>query len=107
MATVGNNNNGEYSHLRDSFFTKGEEEQFKQRMQEPKEQIIHHSLLKQNVDKLYEKAMDLVQRVEQGEFNEEEMEKVERAIAHYLAAIDDLHLELVHEKYHNDELVME
>ena len=42
--------------------------------------------------------MDLIKRVELGEFNDEQLEKVEYAIAHYLSGIEDLHQELILEK---------
>ncbi len=96
MATVGNNMDGKKSHVRDSFFSsKGEKEYFEKLMQDPKERSIHAKALRMNADTLYKKAMDLINRVEAGEFNEEQMAKVEYMISHYLAGIDDLHKELI------------
>jgi len=89
MSTIGNNISGEKSHVRDSFFDSKEEQYFKKLLSDPKERRLHSKLLKENVDKLYAKACNLIDRVEQGEFTEEEMVNVERAIAHCLAAIED------------------
>ena len=57
---------------------------------EKREQKIHKKLLNEKASVLYEKAMKLIIRVELGEFNEKQMKGVEYAIAHYLAAIEDI-----------------
>lgn len=98
MATVGNNTSAKYEHLRESFFTEGEREQFEKIMKSPKNRAIHEKMLEQNADTLYKKAMVLIEAVERGEFNEEEMAVVEYTISHYLAGIDDIHPELVLER---------
>lgn len=103
MATIGNNVSSEYANVRDAFFTPGEIENFEKIMKDPENFKFHNKLIKQNVHVMYAKAMDLIERVERGEFNENQMERVERLIAHCLASIEDLHLELVHEKYYDDE----
>lgn len=95
MATVGNNANLEYGYLRESFFTDEEKEHFIKLMQDDKERIVHGNMLAESPDKLYEKAMKLIERVENGEFNEDEMKKVERKISHLLAGIEDVHLECI------------
>ena len=89
MATVGNNDNQKYADLRDSFFSESEREHFNEVMKNPEERAIHAEMLKQKASELYRKAMDLIVRVERGEFNDEQMEKVEYQIAHYLAGIVD------------------
>ena len=98
MATVGNNTSAKHEQLREAFFTEGEKEQFKKVMSNPKDQRIHSKILEEKAETLYKKAMDLIKRVELGEFNDEQMEKVEYAISHYLAGIEDLHQELILEK---------
>lgn len=96
METIGNNTSAEYARVRDVFFgSEGERKNFENLMQNPNEREIHTELLKKSADKLYEMAMDLINRVECGEFNQEQMERVEREIAHYLAAIEDVQLALV------------
>jgi len=96
MSSIGNNVDGKKSHVRDSFFDSDEKEYFKALLKKPEEMKLHCQLLRKNVDKLYKKACDLISRVEQGEFNEEEMAQVEYIIAHCLAAIEDA--ELVNER---------
>lgn len=83
-----------YGLAKEAFFTKGEKKQFKEVMENPEDQQIHADLLKVDAEKLYKKAMKLIDRVESGEFNEEQMVKVEYMIAHLLAAISDFELEL-------------
>ncbi len=73
-------------------------------MRNPKDQRIHAKMLEEKAETLYKKAMDLIKRVELGEFNDEQMEKVEYAISHYLAGIEDLHQELILEKTLRSEL---
>ena len=80
------------AHVRDSFFDSSEKEHFTKILNNPKEMDLHCKLLRENADKLYKKACDLINRIERGEFNEEEMEDVERIIAHCLGAIEDLEL---------------
>lgn len=89
MATQGNNVSGKYAELRDSFFSDSEKEYFAKIMKNPKDRAIHAKLLRKKADWLYKKAMGLITRVENGEFNEEQMARVEYMIAHYLAAIED------------------
>ena len=98
MATVGNNTSAKYEHLRESFFTEGEKEQFEKIIKHPKNRKIHAKMLEQKAETLYKKAMTLIEAVERGEFNEEEMAVVEFTISHYLAGIEDLHQELILEK---------
>ena len=66
-------------------------------MTDREERSLHCDLLRKKADELYAKAMDLIQRVDAGEFNEEKMMRVERVIAHCLAAIDDIELTLERE----------
>ena len=67
-------------------------------MKNPNNRTIHEKMLEQKAETLYKKAMVLIEAVENGEFNEEEMAVVEYTISHYLAGIDDLHPELILEK---------
>lgn len=89
MSTIGNNGNLKFSQTRDSFFTDSEKEFFTKLLENPKERFIHTQLLRQKVESLYERALNLLNRVESGEFNEEQMAKVEHLIAHYLGTIQD------------------
>ena len=95
MAIVGNNTNSEYANLRDSFFTEEEKKQFNKVMKDEKDQKIHAEMLEKKASLLYKKAMQLINRVEAGEFNEKQMKKVEYVISHLLAGIEDLHKELI------------
>lgn len=98
MATGGNNSNMKATELRESFFASEEErEYFTKLMQDPKERKIHADLLAKSAKELYEKAISLIQRVESGEFNEEQMATVEYTIAHCLAAIEDIYMVLERE----------
>ena len=97
MAAVGNNTNPKYSHVRDSFFCEGEIEHFEKIMKDPKHQEKHEKMKDKSADVLYAKAMDLIRRVEHGEFKEEEMEEVELKISHYLMGIEDVRLEYLQE----------
>lgn len=94
MATIGNNASGKAAFLRDSFFDSAEQQYLEELMECRGERELHHQLLHEHADKLYKKACDLIARVELGEFNEEEMEQVEKIIVHCLAAIEDLQLVL-------------
>ena len=98
MSSVGNNTSKKLEKLRNAFFTQSEKEQFQKIMMNPKEQKIHAKMLKQNAEELYKNAMELITWVELGRFNEKQMEKIEYMISHYLAGIEDLHLELLNEK---------
>ena len=98
MATIGNNASGKAAFLRDSFFDSAEQQYLEELMECRGERELHHQLLHEHADKLYKKACDLIVRVELGEFNEEQMEKVEYVISHYLAGIEDLHQEMILEK---------
>lgn len=91
MSTLGNNINNKNSYVRDTFFSsKGEQKYLEKMMKYPKEKAIHNSLLRENAENLCKKAMDLIERVEQGEFDEKQMHEVEYLITHYLAGIEDL-----------------
>ena len=92
MSTKGNNTSAKKAHVRDSFFDSGEKEFFTKLLKDPEERTLHSELLREDVEKLYKKACKLINRVEKGEFNEEQMIKVERIIAHCLAAIEDVEL---------------
>lgn len=67
-------------------------------MRNPKDRKIHAKMLEEEAKTLYKKAKCLIKRVELGEFNDEQMEKVEYAISQYLAGIQDLRQELILEK---------
>jgi hypothetical protein len=106
MATEGNNFSQEYENTRESFFTEGERDRFLEVLQNPYDRQLHYDLLKSNAKELHNKAMDLIERAEAGEFNEEGMLMVEYAISHYLAAIEDVHLELIKERSLSDDDLM-
>lgn len=100
MATVGNNTSAKHEHLRESFFTDEERKYFEMIMKDPAERVIHATMLKQNANTLYTKAMELIEMVEGGMIGENEMAEVEYLIAHCLAAIEDVHQELSLENMH-------
>ena len=90
MQKIITNTNKRYNEIKKAFFTDGEIKHFEQIMKNPKEQKTHDKLLNKKPSLLYAKAMSLITRVELGEFNEEQMEIVEKYIAHYLSAIEDM-----------------
>lgn len=95
MATIGNNQNPDASYMRDSFFDSEEEKEFfKELLKDPKERKIHERLEEKDAQKLFKKAKEIHANVEQGLYNEEEMEEAEYLLAHLLAAIKDLELVL-------------
>jgi len=83
------NVNGEAAHLRDVYL-EAEKEYVKYLMQfdEVKEMVIglNHAY---NPSYLFQVAQNLIDRVEAGEFSDEEMESVERKLTVLLAAIHD------------------
>lgn len=89
MATIGNNLNKEYSLVRNAFFTEEETKHFEKMLQNPIERREQENLKYEHADVLYRKARHLMDRVENGEFNDRQMKEVECAIAHLLAAIED------------------
>lgn len=109
MSSTGNNIDKEYADLRDAFLTPGEEAYLEKLMQDPNERHIHSRLLRKRASELYNTAKSLIDKVENGEFNDRQMQRVEYVILHCLKAIDDL--ELANEKepsliFNDDELEM-
>ena len=80
MSTIGNNGNQKAAFLRDTFFDSAEQQYLEELMQYRSERELHRKLLLQHAEKLYKKACELITRVELGEFNDEEMESVEKVI---------------------------
>ena len=93
MSSIGNNINAEYSNLRDSFFDSGEKEYLQELLKEKKDKLVHEILLKKDSSFLYKKAKNLINQVEEGRFNDEQMEDVEYMITHLLSAIEDIEKE--------------
>lgn len=96
--TEGNNFSRKNSQLRDSFLTESELEYFEELINDKKcgkdERRLHSDLLRESADDLCKTAQRLIDRVERGEFNDEEMEYVEYVILHCLKAVEDA--EMVH-----------
>ena len=92
MSTIGNNGSNKSAFVRDTFFDSAEQQYLEELMKHRSEREIHQKLLLEHAEKLYKKACNLIARVELGEFNEEEMEGVEKIIVHCLAAIEDFEL---------------
>ena len=107
MATEGNNMNKEIAETREAFFSEGEIDYFRRLLKSPAERLIHYKLVNKKATELHEKAMDLIERAEAGQFNEEEMFKIEYLISHYLGAIEDLHRVLIKERTPNKDNEME
>lgn len=103
MATEGNNMNKEIAETRDAFFSEGERDYFRRLIKSPAERLIHYKLVNKRASDLHRMAMDLIERAEAGQFNEEEMFKIEYLISHYLGAIEDLHKVLIKERTHNED----
>jgi len=97
MSSIGNNYLRTFSETRDSFFTPEERSFYNEIMQSPTERCEHNHLKMERVEKLYEKAMELINRVETGEFGEDGMDRVEYYLVHLLGAIEDI--EKSYEKY--------
>lgn len=93
MISEGNNMNKKIAHLRDSFFDSDEKKFFEEFLKDPKEKNIHEKLKKEDAEKLAKMAAHFINRVEKGDFNEEEMVEIEKIIAHCLGAIEDVQLE--------------
>ena len=107
MSSIGNNLSGEIAHLRDCFFDSGERKYFNQLLKDPGEQKIHQILIKKDANFLYEKAQNLINKVENGEIDDIYMGDVEYKIVHLLGAIEDIERDLqlerstkVVDKYH-------
>ena len=95
MSSEGNNMDKKIAQLRDSFFETDEKEFFETLLKDPKEKEIHNKLKTQDAVKLAKIAAKYIKKVENCEFNDEEMVEVEKIIAHCLGAIEDVELEKV------------
>ena len=91
MAIAGNNVSGKIAHVRDSYFDSGEKDYLKSLLKDPKQRALHEKLLREDAEKLYKQAKKLMQAVELGQFNEEQMAEAEFKITHLLGEIEDLH----------------
>ena len=98
MATEGNNYKKAYAETRDAFFCDGEKEFFEELMQDPYEKKTNNILKHSTADKRHQEALKLIERVESGEFNEEQMETVEYCLAQLLGSLEDAHIVKVKEK---------
>lgn len=107
MATEGNNMNKEIAETREAFFSEGEIEYFRRLLKNPPERLIHYKLVNKRASDLHRMAMELIEMAEAGQFNEEEMFKIEYLISHYLGAIEDLHRVLIKERTPNKDDEME
>lgn len=91
--TEGNNFSRANSELRDAFMTDSEIEYFESLMNDEMtgayERRIHDELLGRKADELCATVRRLIERVDRGEFTQEEMEYVEYVIAHCLSAVKD------------------
>lgn len=108
MATNGNNINPEHAYLRDCFINEDMQEDLNKLMQDPKNQIIHRILTKRKTSLLYEKAMELIEKVDNGEFTDDQMDQIEKEIAFFLSAIEDITMSKEHEhntNHKNDDFV--
>ena len=97
MATVGNNFKAEYANSRDAFFCEVEKAYFEELMQNPKERKINNRFKQHEAEKLHREAKKLIERVENGEFKDDQMEVIEYCIAQLLGGVEDAHLEKVKE----------
>lgn len=98
MATIGNNFKAEYANTREAFFCDGEIDFFNKLMQNPEERKINNCLKQYKAEKLHREAKKLIERVENGEFNDEQMECVEYCIAQLLGGVQDSHVEKIKER---------
>ena len=110
MSTIGNNDSEKIAFLRESYFdSEGEKEFLVELLQDPKERKIHEKLVLRDAKKLAKLALDIIQKVESGAYNEKEMAEAEYMLTHLLAAIKDIQLALELEllpDFSEDELEM-
>ena len=76
--------------LRDAYLSVEQQEAFYENLKDPAELKEFCILLSQDMHGVYKKVMDLIQRVENGEYTEEQMEIVSKTIAFYVMAQDNL-----------------
>ena len=88
MAIKDQSKYAEYERVRQIFFTDGERKRFYNGLKNPKDRNIHFLLRELDPTFLFKKATELMNQVEAGQFNREEMYDVEYKIAHYLAAMN-------------------
>lgn len=113
MGTIGYNMRADVQELRDSFFSRGMKEYYEQLMTDENEVRQAVKLLKkyakgckntdQIVDRLYRRAKELIDNIECGRVKEEELESVEKEIAHCLYCIIDVQKVLQLEKTFDDD----
>ena len=88
MATMGNYASKKIDDLRKAFFdSKTEREFFLKLMENPTERERHEELKTWPGEKLYKEAMKIIGGFEEGKYNDEEAEKAEYKLVHYLGAL--------------------
>ena len=98
MATIGRNMISKIAELRDTFFDSHEKDYIKKLYSTPEGKKIYSKMLRKSVDELYKKAKNLINQVELGVFDEQQMYVAEMKIAFCLAAIEDAQLARILEK---------
>lgn len=98
MSSIGNNMSRKAEELRETFFASYDEETRIELLSQPIDNALAKHLETAKASDLYYEAKTLINEVEKGKFNDEEMENVEIIIAHLLAAIVDVQRALIREK---------
>lgn len=98
MATIGRNTSGKIAELRDAFFDSHEKDFIIKAYKTPEGKALYAKMLRKSVEELYKKAKQLINEVELGMFDEEQMYEAEVKIAFCLAAIEDAQLARILEK---------
>lgn len=98
MSTIGRNIDGKIADLRDAFFDSHEKDFIIKAYKTPEGRELYAKMLRKSVEDLYNKAKQLINEVELGMYNEEQMREAEVKIAFCLAAIEDVQLAKILEK---------
>ncbi|MBO5910298.1 MAG: hypothetical protein J6Q15_02190 [Clostridia bacterium] len=89
MSVVGTDD-AQILHIVQSYFGEGEKAYFAELLKSPKEMKLHQKLSQEDPQILCKKAVELINDIEQGKFNEVEMAEAEYMITHLLGAIDGM-----------------
>ena len=98
MATIGRNTSKKIADLRDAFFDSHEKDYIEKLYATPEGKALYAKMLRKSVEELYKKAKQLINEVELGMYDEEQMYEAEFKIAFCLAAIEDAQLARILEK---------
>ncbi len=78
------------AHVRECFFTDGEKELLREMFQDSAEWEVHETLVRYDAEELCKQATKLIMNVEAGKYTDQQMPGIEKSIAHYLGAIENM-----------------